>query len=293
MDLSIVIVSWNVQAFLRHCLESIPAAALALRYEVFVIDNGSSDGTADMLRRDFPSLLPIVNEENRGFAAANNEGIRRSHGEFILLLNPDTRLPAGSLSAMVQFMRERPDVAIAGPTLRNADGTLQPSVRRFPTVAAMNLILLKLHHLFPNLRALRRYLANDFDYRREAEVDQLMGAFFLVRRDTFDRFGLLDERFFLWFEEVDFCKRVKAGGGRIVYTPRTTVVHAKGEAFGQLTPYARQRIFLRSCRRYFGKYGSPFDRLGLALLTPLSLGLALLTPPSVARTFRPALRRQG
>ncbi len=276
MDLSVIIVNWNVQELLKKCLASIERTTKNLSHEVFVIDNGSSDGSADMVRKQFPSVNLIALDRTIGFAEANDQAIQKAQGEFVLLLNPDTEIMEGALTTTIRFMKEKPQCGIAGCKLLNTDKTLQPSVRRFPTLAAMAFIFLKMHHVAPNHPALKKYFAKDFDYEQEQTVDQVMGAFFMVRKKVFDAIGLLDKDYYIWFEEVDFCKRAKNKNWQVYYTPRATIVHHKAKSFVQQSAVRKQIWFNDSAIRYFIKHDTPASALALLALYPISIVLALI-----------------
>lgn len=276
MDLSVVILNWKVKELLRQCLISVYRETAGLDFEVIVADNDSGDGSAEMVAKEFPQARLIVNDRNLGFAAGNNAGIRVAMGEFVILLNPDTELQDNALEAMVRVMRANPDVAVLGPTLLNADGSLQPSVRRFPTPLSQALVMLKLHDLFPRLKPVREYFASGFDYLAPSSVDQVMGAAFMVRRSAFEKLGLLDERFFIWFEEVDFCRRAVNAGYDVMYTPEARVVHHGGESFNQVFGPKRQHLLNSSLLKYARKHFGAAAACGLALLYPLSMMLACL-----------------
>lgn len=276
MDLSIVILNWKVKELLRQCLISVYRYTDGLDFEVIVVDNDSGDGSAEMVREEFPQARLIVNDRNIGFAAGNNVGIREAKGEFVLLLNPDTELMDNAFGAMVRVMRANPDVAVLGPTLLNSDRSLQPSVRRFPTPLSQALIMLKLHHVFARSKTVMGYFSIGFDYLAPSSVDQVMGAAFMVRRSVFDRIGLLDERFFIWFEEVDFCRRAVDAGLDVMYTPQARVIHHGGESFGQVFGPKKQRMFNGSLLKYIRKHFGVAPWLVLLLLYPLSYALAWL-----------------
>lgn len=257
MDLSIIIVSWNVSELLKKCLESIYKYTRGVSFEIFVIDNGSADSTVEMIQKAKPfySRLSLINnKKNKGFAAANNQGIRQAQGDYILLLNPDTELREDSLTKMAEFMKSNPRCGIAGCSLLNSDGSHQDSVRKFPGFLDQALILLKLHHILPNLPPMRRYLCQNFDYDRQQQVDQVMGAFFMIRRKVIDKIGLLDEKFFIWFEEVDFCLRAKQAGWEVIYTPLTSATHHFGQSFKQMMTVDKQKIWNKSVKYYFLKH---------------------------------------
>jgi len=180
----------------------------------------------------------------------------------------------GALKRMVEWMDAHPEAGIAGPKLLNPDGSRQPSVRRFPGLLDQALILLKLHRFWPSAPPFRRYLAADFDGAKEQDVDQLMGAALFVRREVFADIGLLDEAFFIWFEEVDFCKRAKDAGWRVVYVPTASVIHHGGASFAKAMTLKKQRYFGASMRTYFRKHRGAWTLLVLALPMLIGLGAA-------------------
>lgn len=280
-DLSVIIVNWKVAPLVSELLHSIAEFTDGIAYEIFVVDNASGDGIKDVVA-DFRRVRPgvrlvfIENEKNLGFAAANNLAISQASGRHVALLNPDTRLKDDALRRMVRWMDEHPDAGVAGPKLLNPDGTVQPSVRRFPGLADQALILLKLHRLAAGASPLKRYLHAGFDYEREADVDQVMGAAFFVRSEVFRTVGLLDEGFFIWFEEVDLCKRAKEAGWRVVYTPAAEIVHHGGASFAKEMTMAKQRYFNESLERYFRKHRGAFAALVLAIPLAAGLGLAAI-----------------
>lgn len=276
MDVSIVIVNWKVKELLRRCLASVYRETKGVSFETFVVDNASADGSVEMVLKEFPDATVIANNRNMGFAAGNNPAIMQAQGDFILLLNPDTELKNDAVAAMAGYMRRHPQVGILGPRLVGEDGRLQPSVRRFPTLASQTLIMLKLHHVLRRAGALRRYFADDFDYGREAAVDQVMGAAFMIRKSLIADLGGLDERFYIWFEEVDYCKRAKDAGFQVWYAPVATVVHHGGESFSQAFGPVKQRYFNDSLRKYFAKHRGPWAAAVIAVLDPVSMALAWL-----------------
>ncbi len=278
MDLSIIIVTWNVKGLLAGCLDSIyrHLPPQGITFEVWVVDNASVDNTVEMVRRDYPQVKLIANRDNLGFARANNQAIRRAAGRYIFLLNPDTKLIDGSLARLIKFADRQAEPCLVGPKLLYPDGSLQPSVRRFPRLLDQALILLKLHNFFPRCRPLRRYYMADFDYRTIAEVDQLMGAAILIPQKIFRRLGLLDERFWLLFEEVDFCQRVRAAGYKIYFNPQAAIIHYKGQSFKRRGTLLKQMNFNHNLFLYFKKHHPFYQLLILWFLQPFSLLLAAL-----------------
>jgi GT2 family glycosyltransferase len=234
----------------------------------------------EMAREKFPQVDLTASTENLGFAKGNNLAIKKAHGRYILLLNPDTEILENALEKMVRFMDAHPECGIAGCKLLNQDLSLQPSVRAFPDLWSQIFILLKIHHLFPHSKAMYKYLVQGFDYEKTQEVDQVMGAFMMIRKEVFDKIGMLDENFWIWFEEVDFCKRTKGAGWKILYTPEAKIIHLYGQSFKQAMGVKKQKDFNRSLSYYFKKHGTKGEWLAIQILRPLSLVLAWL-----AQTF--------
>lgn len=271
MDLSIVIVNWNVRDLLRRCLQSIFDSTTGISFEVFVVDNASGDGSVDMVRSEFPAATVISNERNYGFARANNQAIQKSRGDFVLLLNPDTEMMGSTLGDLVRVARSHPGAGVIGCRFLNPDGTIQPSVRRFPRLIDQLVILLKLHHLFPNATLIRRYLAYDLDPAREQFVEQVSGTFMCLSRAAIRTVGLLDERFFIWYEDVDYCKRTIAAGLKVLYTPLVSITNHGGKSFAQVVALKKQRMMNKSMAQYFRKHHSTAAWLVVQMLRPLSL----------------------
>lgn len=271
MDLSIIIVSWRVKELLKQGLSSIFAQNFDFSYEVIVIDNDSGDGTVEMVENDFPQVQLVKSQLNLGFARANNLGLKRAVGQYLLLLNPDTRLLDNSFNQAIKLMKDRPAVGILGAKLLNPDFSLQPSVRRFPRLIDHCLMMFKLHHLF----SLKYYLALDFNYQQEQAVHQVMGAFFLIARPVLEKIGWLDENYYLWFEEVDYCQRAKGAGFSVIYYPLAKIIHYGGRSFAQVWGLKNQWRFSFSRLRYVKKYHSLFSYFLILVLTPFSLILSL------------------
>ena len=262
LDLAIVIVNYNVGDLLRDCLRSVYAST-GLAFEVCVVDNASPDDSADMVAREFPQAMLIRNTENRGYAAANNLGLRyfgfRDQGSgigdqgspnqtsefrllnseiprYALLLNPDTVVPPDACARMIQLMDHHPAFGVSGPKLVRPDGALDPACRRgFPTVAVSFWRLTRLSKLFPKSRRLGRYNMTYLDPDQPAEIDAVVGAFMLVRRAAIQQAGLLDEVFWMYGEDLDWAYRIKQGGWQVYYYPPVVVQHRKRASSGQAT----------------------------------------------------------
>ena len=280
MILSIIIVNWNVKHYLERCLLSIIKNTSNLDYEIIVIDNDSTRDDSKKFLADFKAeanMKIILNNQNLGFAKANNQGIKQAQGEYILLLNPDTEIiKEGSLAKAVELMKKNKDWGVLGCRLLGADKKTQLSVRSFPKVIAQIMISLKLHHLFLQSKILKNYFRPNFNYQETSSVDQVMGAFLLTKREVLSKIGLLDEKFYIWFEEVDFCKRTKKAGWKVVYSPEPTIIHYGSQSFVQVLSLAKQKIYNRSAIYYFKKH-HPRKVGFLSFFSPLSLSLAWLS----------------
>ncbi len=274
MDLSIITVNWKVKDLLEKCLRSVYEQTKDISFEVFVVDNDSGDGSVEMVREKFPQVSLTASNDNLGFAKGNNVAAKDAKGRYILLLNPDTEILDNAIGKMVKFMDNHPGCGIAGCKLLNPDLTLQPSVRHFPTFLSQALILLKLHHLFPHSAPMRHYLAEDFDYTKTQPADQVMGAFFMIRKKVIEKIGLLDEKFWIWFEEVDYCKRTKEAGFKILYTPEAKIIHYYGQSFKQVYNVKKQKDFNKSLTYYFKKHQPLWQRILIGILKPISIALA-------------------
>lgn len=284
--ISIVIVSWRVKKALADCLASIEKYSGETQVETIVVDNNSKDGTVEMIEEDFPEVKVIANDSNNGFAKACNQGLEISNGEYVFLLNPDTKVLPGSLKKLEAILYNNPSVGIVGPKILNRDGSIQKSVRRFPDLLSQILVLLKLVNINSNLKPLKNYLQKDFDYTTEQEVEQLMGAALMFRKDLIKKIGKLDERFYIWFEEIDYCYRTKKANLKVLYTPEASVVHQRGASFKQVLPLRRQLIFNTSLLKYFAKNVGLLQTIILALFVPINILLTIIYSfvPKNART---------
>lgn len=257
MKLSIIIVSWNVREDVLKCLRSIEENRPLVEFEIIVVDNASSDGTVEAIKKSFPEVRIIANKENRGFAAANNQGIEASSSEYVIFLNPDTIVHPNSLDNLIRFLDQNQDVGACGPKILNDDGTTQQSVRRFPTFRGA----LYRHTFFRFLRLFReqykKWLMKDFDYDRQMDVDQVMGAAMIVGRSVLEEVGRMDEKFFMYYEEVDLCYRIKQTGRRVVFLPKAMITH-RGERSSEQIPVERRIMMLTSMIAFFRKHRGKF-----------------------------------
>jgi GT2 family glycosyltransferase/lipopolysaccharide/colanic/teichoic acid biosynthesis glycosyltransferase len=222
---AIVIISYNTRKLIRRCLESLRAFAPRCAMEVLVVDNASYDGSVEMLAQEFPWVWVLPNRRNLGYAAAVNQGLEATRGEYVLILNPDIVVRDGSLDQLVDFLDRTPDCGIAAAKLLNTDGTLQHSCRSFYTPRTLLMRRTPLGKLFPNSPIIRHHLMLDYDHTTPRAVDWVIGACMLVRRSAAEAVGGMDERFFLYFEDVDWCFRMSRQGWKVWYLPQSEMVH--------------------------------------------------------------------
>jgi len=246
-DVSVIIVTRNTRELTVAAVASVLQTSEALNAEVIVLDNGSSDGTADALREKFPGVLCLNSDTNLGFAKAVNRAVREATGEFLLLLNSDAMLRPCSLCAAVDWMRAHPRCGVVGVQLLNTDGSRQNSIANFPTLATELLNKSLLRRINP-----RRYPGKETAFDGPIEVETVIGAFMLVRRTLWDALGGLDERFFFFVEETDFCFQARKRGWQVMHLPHVFVGHGRGQSAKQVLPAARIEYW-RSRYAYFAK----------------------------------------
>lgn len=289
MDLAIVIVSYNTEDLLRACLRSLPAATAGLTCKTYVVDNNSPDGSAAMVEREFPDVELTANTANVGFSRANNMALERAEARYVLLLNPDTEPEPDSLRRLVEFMDAHPKAGACGPKLLNSDGSLQRNGAKFPTLLREFLSVTGLRRL-----AMRRYEValgygrEDFD--RLCEVDQVSGACLLVRAEAMRQVGMLDERFFMFYEEVEWCHRIKSAGWQVWYVPEARVTHHWMGSVKQFSKQMTDQLF-KSQLLYYQKTGGPLTVLGIRGVMALGMAKNALLHAGVA--VKRALRRAG
>ncbi|MBI3255874.1 MAG: glycosyltransferase family 2 protein [Candidatus Andersenbacteria bacterium] len=274
MKLTIVIVNWNTGKLLKECLASLAALPEKDKIaEVIVVDNSSSDDSCQQAKAveiGIPMTFMQL-PKNIGYAAANNMALRarRDKASHVLLLNPDTQVRPGALTAGLDELERDGTHGVVGLKLVNPDGSPQPSVRSLPRLPVFLFIFLKMHRLRQQL------MEPVFDYEKRAEVGQVMGAAFFINRALLEKIGLLDEKFWIWFEEVDYCKRARDAGYKVIYTPAGVVMHHGGTSFGQLVGLKKSLPLLRSAQWYVRKHIGFFPYLACALLWPVALLLSV------------------
>ena len=229
--LSIIIVNYCAKNLLKKCLESILKYEKDTEFEVIVVDNDSKDHSQEMVKSNFPHVKLIENKRNSGFSHGCNQGIRESQGRYILLLNPDTELTPGGFKKMIAFMDSRPEIGICGPKMVDRNGNLQFSCRSFPSyLTAISSSQSVLNRIFPKNPLSRKYLLKDQDHSQIREVDWVSGSCLLVKREMLEKVGLLDQRFFMYVEDVDLCYRAKMADFSVFYFPPVLVIHYIGKS---------------------------------------------------------------
>ncbi|PUA39884.1 glycosyl transferase family 2 [Paenibacillus elgii] len=229
MDLSIIILNYNTRELTLNCLKSIYLSETTYTYEVILIDNNSRDNSVEAIREAFPSVHLICNDVNVGYSKANNQGMRVAKGRYVLLLNSDTVIQSDTLHTMIQFMDQHENIGAAGCKVVLPDGALDKACRRgFPTPSASFYYAFGFSKLFPDNPKFNQYQLTHLDQNKDYPVDCLVGAFMMVRKEAIDQVGMLDEQFFMYGEDIDWCYRIKQGGWNIYYYPYTQIIHYKG-----------------------------------------------------------------
>lgn len=273
MDLSIAIVNWNTCDLLEQCLASIYENVTKLEYEVIVVDNASQDGSVEMVRRRFPQVTLIENNENLGFVQANNQAMKRSIGDCLLLLNSDTLVLPSALEKMLNFMQTHPDVGALSCKLLDEKGVTDHFPKTFPTLCSEASWLLWLNGLFDHMT---KY--GFLDRYRVGEVDRIKGACMMVRREVIESVGLMEEQLFMFAEEDDWCFRIRKHGWKVYYLPDAEIIHYQGASVKQ----ASQKMFLqlhKSKVAFFRKHYGPFSAvlLKIVYLAGYSLRLGVIS----------------
>ncbi len=262
-DISILIVSWNVRDLLLRCLDSVTAAETdGLTVETIVVDNASSDGAVAAVRAAFPAVRVIANTENRGFTGGNNQALAAAQGDYLFLLNPDTEVHPGAIIELWHYLQEHSEVGIVGPRLRYADGSLQPSRRRFPTLTTLFTESTIIQQYLPWLPWFGRFYIADRSPDETQTVDWIVGAAMFARRAVYEQIGGLDENFFMYSEELDWCRRAARAGWQVAYDPAAEVMHYEGRSSEQVVA-ARHIHFFSSRVRYTRIYHGPLAAAAL------------------------------
>lgn len=280
--ISIIIVSWQVKNFLKICLSSIYQQEKNSLLEIIVVDNHSTDGTDLMIKTDFPQVKLISLDKNYGFAYAGNRGVEQSIGDYLLFLNPDTKWHQPILREIIKFYNQLDNPGAVGLKILNDDLSLQKWVRKLPTLFSQIIILSKIHIISKKL--LKKYLCLDFNYQNNQEIEQVVGAFYFIKKSIFNQLGGFDKKFFIWFEEVDLCQRLLKTNYNNYYFSEKSIIHFGEESFKQISNLKKQIIFNGSLLYYFKKSRPLFEYFLLLLVIPLNL---LLTSISQLLRIKP------
>jgi GT2 family glycosyltransferase len=287
MDLSVVIVNWNTREFLLKCLTSVYQTISDLRFEVWLVDNASIDGSVRAATEKFPEIQVIQNDHNRGFAAANNQALRQSQGRYACLINTDAVVKDGAVQELFRFMEKTPEAAMVCGQLLNLDGSKQNSIANFPSPATLLTNETVLRILFP-----KTFPSKLRQYKSPIEIESCIGACLLVRKTALDAVGLFDERFFFFFEETDWALRMRRAGWKIFFVPEAQIIHAQGRSVGHEA--SGRLLFYRSRYQYLKKWfpkGYPF--LVAAIIARLLVNTFLTTIGALLSAFcLPRLRHK-
>lgn len=276
MDLSIIIVSFNTKELLAQTIKSVIDAVRNINYEIIVVDNASSDGSSEMIKKEYKNVRLIQNEANKGFANANNKGINLSTGKYILLLNSDTVVLKDCIEKCVKYLDINDDIGGLGCKVLLKDGELDHACKRgFPTPEASFYYMLKLDKLFPNKRHFGKYTLNYISEDDINDVDSLTGAFMMVKKEVIDKIGLLDEDFFMYGEDIDWCYKIKEAGWRVVYYPEASIVHYKG-ASSKKKRFKTIYEFHRAMYLFYNKHYLKKYNIFITALVYIGIGLKLL-----------------
>jgi hypothetical protein len=257
LDLTIIVPNYNTQEFLYQCLRSVYENTFGIAFEVICIDDNSGDGSAEMVEKLFPQVILVRNRTGQYYAKNNNRGLRESKARYACLLNSDTKIIGNAFRQLVEFMDAHPEAAACGPTLLNPDMTIQSCIRQFAGLGTMILQGLNVHGLFPNGRVARDYYSSNFDYEREQVVDSIGTTAFVIRRSTWERAGMLDERFPHFQVDIAYNLILKRAGLKVVYTPCAKVIHYGSQSVNQMP---RKKII--ELHRALAEFNDVYDYFG-------------------------------
>lgn len=255
--LSICIVSFNTRQLLKNCIESIYENSENIQFEIIVVDNNSYDGSAEMIKQAFPEVKLFINESNAGYAKAVNQAIEQANGQYLLVLNSDTEILPNALIKSLHFVKNRIDAGIVGCRLLNLDRSLQRYCRSFPSLLNFFSENFYLSYIFPNSKIFGRPFLYFFNYNEIKEVDIVAGAFMIVRKELIDQIGLMDDQFFMYSEEADWCYRAKKAGWKVYFYPGAEIIHYGGES----TKQNSLKMFIelhKSHHKFISKYHGNF-----------------------------------
>jgi len=256
-DVSILIANYNSKDNLNNCISSIIESIREHSYEMIVVDDASSDGSADIVHEKYPQAKVIKNRVNLGYVKSNNIGMRASSGRYVMSLNNDTKVSGRAVDSLIDFMDKNPDAGAVGPKLLNSDGSVQLQARRgFPTLLNSLFYFSGLNGLFPKNRFMGGYLLTYLDDRSVVEVDSLCGAAMIVRREVIDKVGLMDENYFMYGDDIDWCYRIKKAGWKVYYVPEAEIIHYGGRGGSRRRSFRNILKFHRAMAVFYGKHYS-------------------------------------
>jgi GT2 family glycosyltransferase len=258
-DLSVIIINWNTRDLLHKCIEAVKTNTQDLSLQIIVVDNHSSDGSTEIVEKNFPDVFLIKNKKNKGYGKAANQGLKAARGKYVLILNSDVKANPKCLDEMFEFMENHPDIGASSCKLTFPDGTLQHSCRKFPDFKTYLLMLLGVRFLFPQMKPFREYLMLDWDHSEIREVDQIMGSFMFIRRDVIQKVGGFDEQFWMYFEEVDLCLRIHKDGWKVMHYPYVSAVHFLSKSSEQWGEIKKIKEYQKSLLKYFKKNKKAYE----------------------------------
>lgn len=276
MDVSVITVTWNSEKLIAEQVRSVKEACKISTFEQIIVDNASTDASTALITKQFPEVKLIKADTNLGFSAANNLAAAKSVGDYLLFLNPDTRLNPGSLDTVLAWMRQHPEVGLASCKLVDEYGSLNADAqpRHYPGLFDQLALILKIPHIFPSV--LNRYLFKDFNPELEQKVDSVRGSFMLMPRIVYQKLGwAFDPRYFIWFEDVDTCREVKKLGYQVMHTPIISCVDFIGQSFKQRSTIWKQKQFTRSMLTYFQKWEPWYIWMWIAAARPVGVLLVV------------------
>ncbi len=268
VDISVVIVNWNTRVLLLDCVESLIEQTRASTLEIIVVDNASQDGSIEALIKQFPQVVLIRNSENLGFSKANNQGLRIGRGRYLCLVNSDVKALDGVLDKLRAYMENQPEVGVVAPRTVGGDLKLRKNCREYPTIRNAFCHAVFLDRILPSVGAFRGRDLRNYDYATTREIEVLSGCFLMVRREVIEQVGMLDERFFIYSEDVDWCKRIRTGGWKVVFLPNAEAIHYGGSS-SVVEPILFNREMMKSSLQYWRKHHGRASTLlfwGLQLL---------------------------
>ena len=269
MELSIIIINYNVKEFLQNLIHSLQKAALKINHEIIVVDNASDDGSVEFIREKFPYIKLIVNQTNLGFSSANNIALQAAKGKFLLLINPDTIVSEDTITKMIEFFDRYPDAGLAGCKILNPDGSLQLACRRsFPGPWTSFCKVTGLSTLFPKSRLFARYNLTYLDENSTYEVDAISGSFMMLKKEVYEKVGGFDEQFFMYGEDLDLCYRIQKNGYKVYYYAGTQIIHYKGESTKR-SGLDETKYFYNAMNLFVKKHLSSFYLVEIILLSAI------------------------